>query len=58
MDIERYVRGLQDVRRYQPSAVSRRLSVVVGFYRVCVIDGIRRCCVDRLVDFAAHRWYG
>jgi site-specific recombinase XerD len=39
-DIERYVRWLQDVRRYQPSTVSRRLSVVVGFYRVCVIDGI------------------
>ncbi|MEV4722539.1 site-specific integrase [Micromonospora humida] len=33
MDIERYVRWLQDVRRYQPSTVSRRLSVVVGFYR-------------------------
>jgi len=40
MNIERYVRWLQDVRRYQPSTVSRRLSVVVGFYRVCVIDGI------------------
>jgi SAM-dependent methyltransferase len=40
MDIERYVRWLQDVRRYQPSTVSRRLSVVVGFYRVCVIDQI------------------
>jgi hypothetical protein len=26
---------LQDVRRHQPSTVSRRLSVVVGFYRVC-----------------------
>ena len=39
-DIERYVRWLQDVRRYQPSTVSRRLSVVVGFYRVCVIDAI------------------
>jgi integrase len=37
-DVERYVRWLQDVRRYQPSTVSRRLSVVVGFYRVCVID--------------------
>ncbi len=33
-DIERYLRWLQDVRRYQPSTVSRRLSVVVGFYRV------------------------
>src|SRR5690349_23340340 len=39
-DIERYLRWLQDVRRYQPSTVSRRLSVVVGFYRVCVIDQI------------------
>lgn len=40
VDIERYVRWLQDVRRYQPSTVSRRLSVVVGFYRICVIDAI------------------
>ncbi|MEU8265375.1 tyrosine-type recombinase/integrase [Micromonospora sp. NPDC048999] len=40
VDIERYVRWLQDVRRYQPSTVSRRLSVVVRFYRVCVIDAI------------------
>src|SRR3989440_3036064 len=39
-DVERYVRWLQDVRRYQPSTVSRRLSIVVGFYRVCVIDQI------------------
>src|SRR5512139_3938230 len=39
-DIERYVRWLQEVRCYQPSTVSRRLSVVVGFYRVCVIDDI------------------
>jgi len=36
-DIERYLRWLQDVRRYQPSTVSPRLSVVV---RVCVIDQI------------------
>ncbi|SCG65206.1 Site-specific recombinase XerD [Micromonospora inositola] len=40
VDVERYVRWLQDVRRYQPSMVSRRLSVVVGFCRVCVIDAI------------------
>ncbi|MFC3382547.1 site-specific integrase [Couchioplanes azureus] len=40
VDVERYVRWLQEVRRYQPSTVSRRLSVVVGFYRVCVIDAI------------------
>jgi integrase/recombinase XerD len=40
VDIERYLRWLQDERCYQPSTVSRRLSVVVGFYRVCVIDAI------------------
>jgi site-specific recombinase XerD len=40
VDIERYVRWLQEVRCYQPSTVSRRLSVVVGFYRVCVIDQV------------------
>jgi integrase/recombinase XerD len=39
-DIERYVRWLQDVRCYQPSMVSRRLSVVIGLYRVCVIDQV------------------
>jgi site-specific recombinase XerD len=39
-EVERYVRWLQEVRRYQRSTVSRRLSVVVGFYRVCVIDQI------------------
>jgi len=40
VEIERYVCWLQEVRCYQPSTVSRRLSVVVGFYRVCVIDQI------------------
>ena len=40
VDIERYLRWLQDVRCYQPSTVSRRLSVVVGFYRVCVNDQV------------------
>lgn len=34
------MRWLQDMRCYKPSTVSRRLSVVVGFYRVCVTDGI------------------
>ena len=27
-------------RKYKPSTVSRRLSVVTGFYRTCVIDGV------------------
>jgi integrase/recombinase XerD len=40
VEVERYVRWLQEVRCYQPSTVSRRLSVVIGFYRVCVIDQI------------------
>ena len=34
------MRWLQDARCYQPSTVSRRLSVVIGFYRVCVIDQV------------------
>jgi integrase/recombinase XerD len=39
-DLELYVRWLQDVRCFKPSTVSRRLSVVAGFYRTCVIDGV------------------
>jgi site-specific recombinase XerD len=31
--LELYVRWLQEIRRYRPSTVSRRLSVVAGFYR-------------------------
>lgn len=38
--IELYVRWLQEVRRYRPSTVSRRTSVVAGFYRPCVIDAV------------------
>ncbi|MGM0386782.1 MAG: tyrosine-type recombinase/integrase [Actinomycetota bacterium] len=38
--IELYVRWMQEVRRFQPSTVSRRVSVVVGFYRTCVIDQV------------------
>jgi site-specific recombinase XerD len=37
--IELYLRWLQEVRHFRPSTVSRRLSVVGGFYRTCVIDG-------------------
>lgn len=39
-DLELYLRWLQDVRQFKPSTVSRRLSVVAGFYRTCVIDGV------------------
>jgi integrase/recombinase XerD len=38
--VELYVRWMQEVRRFKPSTVSRRISVVVGFYRTCVIDGV------------------
>ena len=31
---------MQEVRRFQPSTVSRRVSVVAGFYRTCVIDQV------------------
>jgi site-specific recombinase XerD len=38
--IELYLRWLQEVRRFKPSTVSRRMSVVAGFYRTCVIDDV------------------
>jgi site-specific recombinase XerD len=31
---------MQEVRGYKPSTVARRLSVLVGFYRTCVIDAV------------------
>jgi integrase/recombinase XerD len=37
--LELYVRWMQEIRRFKPSTVSRRFSVVAGFYRTCVIDG-------------------
>jgi site-specific recombinase XerD len=40
LDVELYVRWLQETRQLQPSTVSRRLSVVIGFYRTCVIDAV------------------
>ena len=38
--IELYVRWMQEQRRYAASTVSRRMAVVAGFYRTCVIDGV------------------
>lgn len=38
--LELYVRWMQEVRRYRPSTISRRLAVVAGFYRTCVIDEV------------------
>jgi site-specific recombinase XerC len=33
------IRWMQEIRRFKPSTVSRRFSVLAGFYRTCVIDG-------------------
>ena len=38
--LELYIRWMQEIRRFKPSTVSRRFSVVAGFYRTCVIDGL------------------
>jgi site-specific recombinase XerD len=38
--IELYVRWMQETRQFQPSTVARRLSVVCGFYRTCLLDNI------------------
>ena len=38
--LELYVRSMQEIRRFKPSTISRRFSVVAGFYRTCVLDGI------------------
>lgn len=40
VDLELYLRWMQVTRKYKPSTVSRRLSVVTGFYRTSVIDGV------------------
>jgi len=38
--LELYIRHMQEIRRFKPSTVSRRFSVVAGFYRTCVLDGV------------------
>jgi integrase/recombinase XerD len=38
--LELYIRWMQEVRRFEPSPVSRRFSVTAGFYRTAVIDGV------------------
>ena len=63
-DLELYVRWLQETRRYKPSTVSRRTSVITGFYRTCVIDGCPRAFAGgvrptthrptRITDIGAH----
>jgi site-specific recombinase XerD len=36
--LELYIRWMQEIRRFKPSTVSRRFSVVAGFYHTCVLD--------------------
>src|SRR5215207_5898145 len=38
--VELYVRWMQEIRRLKPSTVSRRMSIVAGFYRTAVLDGV------------------
>jgi integrase/recombinase XerD len=38
--LEVHIRWMQEIRRFKPSTVSRRFSVVAGFYRTCVLDGV------------------
>jgi site-specific recombinase XerD len=38
--LELYIRWMQEVRHFKPSTVLRRFSVVAGFYRTAVIDGV------------------
>jgi integrase/recombinase XerD len=38
--LELYLRWMQEVRIFKPSTVSRRFSVLAGFYQICVIDGV------------------
>jgi integrase len=38
--LELYIRWMQEIRHVKPSTVSRRFSVVAGFYKTCVVDGL------------------
>src|SRR5450631_2725064 len=38
--LEPYIRWMQEIRRFRPSTIARRFSVVAGFHRTCVLDGI------------------
>jgi len=38
--VELYLRWMQEIRRLKPSTISRRTSIVAGFYRTAVIDGL------------------
>ena len=50
--LELYIRWMQEIRRFKPSTVSRRFSVTAGFYRTCVIDGLRHLAENAGVRIA------
>src|SRR5258708_3725898 len=51
--LELYIRWMQEIRHFKPSTVSRRFSVLAGFYRTCVIGGHARAA--RPADLRSHR---
>jgi hypothetical protein len=40
VQIELWVRWMQETRGLRPATVSRRVSVMAGFYRTCVVDDV------------------
>src|SRR5215472_2198806 len=40
VQVELWIRWMQEIRRLKLATVCRRVSVVAGFYRTCVIDGV------------------
>jgi integrase/recombinase XerD len=55
VDVELFVRWLQEVRRFKPSTVSRRLSVLTCFYRTCVMDAILDSSPAAVPAIVIHR---
>ena len=59
--IELYLRWMQEDRQFRPSTVSRRASIVCGFYRTCVIDEVLAhsrpsMCVVPMCRPSRRRW--
>ncbi|WP_222932833.1 hypothetical protein [Nocardia yunnanensis] len=39
-EVEHYSLWMRETRHFKPATIARRLAVVAGFYRTCVIDGL------------------
>ncbi|AYF79658.1 integrase [Nocardia yunnanensis] len=39
-EVEHYSMWMRETRHFKPATIARRLAVVAGFYRPCVIDGL------------------